>query len=144
MLGKTKDSGKRQAPIYSMTGRSKTGSFHEDLQKTPGPGTYDITEPSIYKDKAALYSMTSRNVMPGDTTQKPGPGAHSPEKVSTMFQQGLACHIRFCDCSNARHYVRSFAMDAKHRSTVCIYFAVFCKIVGERFSVLPLPFFIWQ
>lgn len=26
--------------------------------------------------------MTSRNVMPGDTTKKPGPGAHSPETVS--------------------------------------------------------------
>lgn len=26
--------------------------------------------------------MTSRNVMPGDTTKKPGPGAHSPENVS--------------------------------------------------------------
>ena len=28
--------------------------------------------------------MTSRNVMPGDTTQKPGPGAHSPENVSPV------------------------------------------------------------
>ena len=26
--------------------------------------------------------MTGRNLQPGDTTQKPGPGAHSPEKVS--------------------------------------------------------------
>lgn len=51
------------------------------MQRTPGPGTYDTTTPQTYKDKAPLYSMTSRNPMPGDGTQKPGPGAHSPEKV---------------------------------------------------------------
>ena len=26
--------------------------------------------------------MLGRNVMPGDTTQKPGPGAYSPERVN--------------------------------------------------------------
>lgn len=83
MLGTTKESGKPQAPIFSMSGRQKQGGFHEDLAKTPGPGTYDTADPSIYKDKAPLYSMTSRNVMPGDTTRKPGPGAHSPETVWT-------------------------------------------------------------
>lgn len=57
---------------------------YSELQ-TPGPGTYNTTEPSLYKDKAPHYSMTSRNVMPGDTTQKPGPGAHSPENVSTIY-----------------------------------------------------------
>jgi hypothetical protein len=33
MLGKTVQGGKKQAPSYTITGRSKTGSFHEDLQK---------------------------------------------------------------------------------------------------------------
>lgn len=33
MVGHTKQSGKKQAPIYSLTGRSKIGSFHEDLKK---------------------------------------------------------------------------------------------------------------
>ncbi|XP_063301558.1 ciliary microtubule associated protein 1B [Pelobates fuscus] len=69
------------APNYSMTGRSKFGSFHEDLQKTPGPGTYRVVDPITYKYKPPQYSMTGRNSMPGDTTQKPGPGAHSPERV---------------------------------------------------------------
>lgn len=81
MIGKTAQSSKVQAPCYSLTGRSQVGAFCEDLAKTPGPGTYNTTEPSIYKDKSPHYSMTSRNVMPGDTTQKPGPGAHSPENV---------------------------------------------------------------
>lgn len=33
MLGPTIQSGKRQAPCYSLTGRSKIGGFHEDMQK---------------------------------------------------------------------------------------------------------------
>lgn len=32
--------------------------------------------------EAPHYSMLGRNVMPGDSTLKPGPGAHSPERVS--------------------------------------------------------------
>lgn len=38
MLGKTVQSMKKQAPMFSMTGRSKRGGFDEDLQRTPGPG----------------------------------------------------------------------------------------------------------
>jgi hypothetical protein len=79
MLGKTVRSEKHSAPIYSLTSRSKIGGFHEDLQKTPGPGNYSVTEPATYKDKAPVYSLTGRNVMPGDSTQKPGPGAYKPE-----------------------------------------------------------------
>lgn len=33
MMGKTNTSGHKQAPIFSMKGRSKIGSFHEDLAK---------------------------------------------------------------------------------------------------------------
>ncbi|KAK2169521.1 hypothetical protein LSH36_9g12036 [Paralvinella palmiformis] len=81
MLGRTIQSQKRQAPCYSLTGRSKTGSFHEDLQKTPGPGAYRTVSPDHYRSRQPQYSLTGRNTMPGDSTQKPGPGAHSPEKV---------------------------------------------------------------
>lgn len=82
MLGKCVMSSKRTAPIYSMTGRQPIGGFSQDYSNSPGPGTYDTTEPTITKNKGPLYSMTSRNRMPGDTTQKPGPGAHQPEKVN--------------------------------------------------------------
>ena len=51
------------------------------LLQTPGPGAYHVTDPNLYKNKTPHYSMTSRNPMPGDSTQKPGPGAHSPERV---------------------------------------------------------------
>ena len=55
--------------------------FFLDLKKTPGPGTYNTTDPSVYRFRQHVYSMTGRNLQPGDSTQKPGPGAHSPEKV---------------------------------------------------------------
>ncbi|XP_071792116.1 ciliary microtubule associated protein 1A-like [Asterias amurensis] len=76
-----KSSAVNSAPNYSMTGRSKIGAVDEDLSKTPGPGTYRVVEPSIYKKRDPLYSMTGRNTMPSDSTQKPGPGGHCPEKV---------------------------------------------------------------
>uniref|UniRef100_A0A1I8ISE8 Outer dense fiber protein 3-like n=1 Tax=Macrostomum lignano TaxID=282301 RepID=A0A1I8ISE8_9PLAT len=79
MMGKTLRSEKKSAPAASLTGRSKIGGFHEDLQKTPGPGAYSVTSPGKYKNSPPAYSMTSRNAMPGDSTTKPGPGAHSPE-----------------------------------------------------------------
>jgi hypothetical protein len=82
MLGKTIVSDKRQAPSYSIYGRSKVGGFHEDYAKTPGPGTYQAISPNQYKRKQPQFSLTGRNMMPGDPTQKPGPGAHCPELVS--------------------------------------------------------------
>ncbi|XP_046578875.1 outer dense fiber protein 3-like isoform X2 [Haliotis rubra] len=80
-LGRTIEGGKKQAPVYSLRGRQKIGSFHEDLQKTPGPGNYKVTDPNRYKRAAPGYSMTSRSQLPGDTTTKPGPGTHHPELV---------------------------------------------------------------
>lgn len=81
LLGRSFEGDKYQAPSYSLYGRSKTGGFDEDLQKTPGPGTYPTTDPNSYKHRDPLFSLTSRHVPPGDATKKPGPGAHSPEKV---------------------------------------------------------------
>ena len=43
MLGKTVQSMKKQAPMFTITGRSKHGGFDEDLQRTPGPGKYLIS-----------------------------------------------------------------------------------------------------
>ncbi|XP_054774984.1 ciliary microtubule associated protein 1A-like [Lytechinus pictus] len=73
---------KPSGPRYSLRDRPKVGSFAEDLQKTPGPGSHDVVEPSLYKHKSPSYSMIGRNQMPSDSTRKPGPGAHSPEKVT--------------------------------------------------------------
>lgn len=51
--------------------------------KSPGL-VYKVVDPSIYRAKAPQYSMTGRNFPPDDTTRKPGPGAHYPEKVLVM------------------------------------------------------------
>ncbi|XP_040199101.1 outer dense fiber protein 3-like [Rana temporaria] len=100
---------KSSAPNFSMIGRSKIGSFHEDLQKTPGPGTYRTVEPSTYKYKPPKYSMTARNSLPGDTTQKPGPGAHSPEKVHLSQRQAP----RFSFGMRHSEYVTPLIVDVK-------------------------------
>jgi len=89
------------APAYSMTARVTVGSFHEDLRKTPGPGTYKPVDPSILKTRGPSYSIIGRNVMPTDSTKKPGPGAHSPEEVvlnkmqSPKFSFGVS-HSEYC------------------------------------------------
>ncbi|XP_062510753.1 ciliary microtubule associated protein 1A-like [Corticium candelabrum] len=72
---------KTSVPSYSLTGRSKIGSFHQDTKKTPGPGTYNAANPNVYKFRNPLYSISARNALPSDSTRKPGPGAHYPEKV---------------------------------------------------------------
>ncbi|XP_065906296.1 ciliary microtubule associated protein 1A-like [Dysidea avara] len=72
---------KKSSASYSMTSRLANGGFSEDLSKTPGPGQYDHTNPNIYVRKAPFYSMLGRSYIPGDSTQKPGPGAHYPERV---------------------------------------------------------------
>ncbi|XP_026107434.1 outer dense fiber protein 3-B-like [Carassius auratus] len=73
---------KASAPNVSFCSRSVIGSFHEDLRKTPGPGTYQVVDSCVYKHKSPEYSITGRNFTPGDFTKKPGPGAHHPEKVT--------------------------------------------------------------
>jgi len=48
-----------------MTARSKTGSFAEDLAKTPGPGHYRILDPNVVKRRGPAYSILGRSYMPG-------------------------------------------------------------------------------
>ena len=51
------------------------------LSQTPGPGTYVVVSPQVCGQRSHTYSLLGRNFLPNDTTQKPGPGAHHPEKV---------------------------------------------------------------
>jgi len=59
------------------------------LLQTPGPGTYTVVHPNVYKQKSPFYSITGRNPLPTDSTLKPGPGAHSPEKVGKDLYYNL-------------------------------------------------------
>ncbi|XP_041795621.1 outer dense fiber protein 3-B [Chelmon rostratus] len=70
------------APSYLICGRRKTGSFLEDLQKTPGPAAYKVVDPCIYSQKPPQCSMIGRNYPPSKTTETPGPAAYYPEKVT--------------------------------------------------------------
>ncbi|XP_033750391.1 outer dense fiber protein 3-like [Pecten maximus] len=81
-----KQPNKPAPPAYFMSSRQNIGSYLEDLAKAPGPGQYNGTHPDSYMVKAPLYSMRSRSYMPGDNTKKPGPGQHSPERVSINKQ----------------------------------------------------------
>ncbi|XP_025030969.1 outer dense fiber protein 3B [Python bivittatus] len=87
--------GKSSAPNYSIFGRSAIGSFYEDLSRTPGPCNYRVVDPSIYKNRPPHYSILARNMLPGDNTTIPGPGAYSPEKHAQL--RGLTFGIRHSD-----------------------------------------------
>ncbi|KAI4530324.1 hypothetical protein MJG53_017126 [Ovis ammon polii x Ovis aries] len=86
------------APSHSISARTKT--FRVDStpgpqqprwpmadwvggpDRTPGPAAYHQTDVQVTKFKAPQYTMAARVEPPGDKTLKPGPGAHSPEKVT--------------------------------------------------------------
>ncbi|KAM8820192.1 ciliary microtubule associated protein 1B [Eudromia elegans] len=87
--------GKSSAPNFSMLGRSAVGSFYADLCKTPGPCNYRVVDANVYKRRAPQYSMLARNLLPGDNTRKPGPGAYSPEKRGQP--RGITFGIRHSD-----------------------------------------------
>ena len=48
-----------------MAARAYTGSFSEDLAKTPGPGRYNAVRPDLFTRKSPAYSMLGRSYMPG-------------------------------------------------------------------------------
>lgn len=93
LVGPTRDSLHKSSPSYSM------GIKGEDMwggmgKHSPGPGKYNLTEADVYKTKSPSYTLSSRTNIPGDRTQKPGPGAHSPEKVSTPNAAAYSFGIR--------------------------------------------------
>ncbi|XP_023653808.2 outer dense fiber protein 3-like protein 2a [Paramormyrops kingsleyae] len=66
---------------YSVAGRCRSGGASEDFARTPGPGRYNSTDPSVYLPRQPAYSMLGRHSSPGNTAQRPGPGTYSPERV---------------------------------------------------------------
>jgi len=76
-----KSSQHKSSYAYTMRPKTDYNGFSTDLSKTPGAGTYAIADPNTTKRKSASYTMKGRSYMPGDSTQKPGPGAHRPEDV---------------------------------------------------------------
>ncbi|XP_030587325.1 ciliary microtubule associated protein 1B [Archocentrus centrarchus] len=83
----TKTAVASSAPSFSISGRCKTGTFYEDLKKTPGPAAYKAVDPCISGRKPPQFSMTGRNFTPSEATGKPGPGAYYPEQVNLTKTQ---------------------------------------------------------
>uniref|UniRef100_G1QAS2 Ciliary microtubule associated protein 1B n=1 Tax=Myotis lucifugus TaxID=59463 RepID=G1QAS2_MYOLU len=80
-------------PLY---GRNVVGSFFEDpQQETPGPGTYHVVNPGIYKSRAPQFTMQPRTALPQDNSQNPGPAAYSVDQYRKPG--GLSFGIRHSD-----------------------------------------------
>lgn len=76
-MGVSKEGPIRSAPAFSMAGREKPRSITAVI--LPGPGAYD-GEYTAIKYKPPMYTMRGKFKIPMD--DKPGPGAHCPEKVN--------------------------------------------------------------
>ncbi|XP_063003417.1 protein CIMAP1D [Elgaria multicarinata webbii] len=73
---------KSSSPSFTISGWNARGSYAEDLCRTPGPGRYNTTDPGIYLCRPPAFSMLGRLKPPAAIFHTPGPGAHSPEKVT--------------------------------------------------------------
>nr|XP_054586082.1 outer dense fiber protein 3-like protein 2b [Nothobranchius furzeri] len=66
---------------YTMSGSFSRGGPSVDLTKTPGPCSYNSTDPSVYLPRQPAFSMLGRHSLPKDDTKNPGPGTYNAEKV---------------------------------------------------------------
>lgn len=80
VLGTSKEGNMRQAPAFTISGRTKEPV--DERVKVPGPGSYNEANLEQYKStKSPCYSISSRHAVISDSTKIPGPGVYSPEKV---------------------------------------------------------------
>ncbi|GIZ02225.1 outer dense fiber protein 3 [Caerostris extrusa] len=80
-----------QAPKYTMGG--KDGDIW-GTNKNPGPGSYNVAETDIIKQKSPAYTMSQKTNIPSDKSKKPGPGTHSPEKVVMQHSPSFSFGIK--------------------------------------------------
>ncbi|KAJ8277262.1 hypothetical protein GJAV_G00073270 [Gymnothorax javanicus] len=73
---------KPASACYTIAGRCRSGGAPGRSFKTPGPGRYDCTDPSVYLPRQPAFSMLGRHSVPIDSHPKPGPGSHHPERVT--------------------------------------------------------------
>lgn len=83
VLGNCPEGTKKKAPAYTISGRGK--DLLDVHAAIPGPGKYESPSMNMFRKKAPSYSLSVRTQLPSDDTKKPGPGAHSPEKVSLSY-----------------------------------------------------------
>ena len=92
---------RKSCPAWSLRGRSDLGSFNYHSLKagTPGPASYGIVKPSVYKRQtSAGFTIPGRGNQREYSTIKdnPGPGCYNTGDVGTTSSQrrGLSMGIR--------------------------------------------------
>lgn len=93
---------KLSSACYSMGRKLTLGDFATDYAKTPGPARYETVSADVTQPRKPSYSMQARQYMPGDSTQKPGPGAHCPER-----------------CMATQRHAPSFSLGIRHSEFIC-------------------------
>lgn len=88
-----RDSKRKGGPSYSMSARLSLGSFSEDLARTPGPARYGAPSNDSFLKRNPQYTLQGRSKLPTDKTRKPGPGSHSPEKVTATRRSAPSFHF---------------------------------------------------
>lgn len=90
---KVVQSNTKSSRAFGFNSKTKKGGYDEDLKQTPGPCAYGLHDDNKTMKRAPAASMSTRTYIPGDPTQKPGPGAHSPEKVTINKPRSQAAAI---------------------------------------------------
>merc|ERR1711894_322831 len=72
---------KSSAPCYGVKSRPVVGGFSEDLQKTPGPGTYPTTDPNVQIKATSLYNDGQERGSRGHHDQTRSRGTQARERV---------------------------------------------------------------
>ncbi|XP_063145371.1 protein CIMAP1D [Candoia aspera] len=95
-------------PARAISGRNAKASASKDPCQTPGPGSYNTPAPGISLCHPPAFSMLRRLQRPTRGFQSPGPGSHSPEKV-TVHRAGAPSYS-----FGVRHseYLMPFIADA--------------------------------
>ena len=78
MLG-SKVPHKMSSASYSISPRIE---YKFDKTQNPSAAHYNVVNLNQYKSRAPAYFLGKRIFVPGDSTEKPGPGAHHSEKVT--------------------------------------------------------------
>ncbi|KAM3852543.1 protein CIMAP1D [Vipera latastei] len=92
----------------AISGRNAKGSASKGPCQTPGPANYNSQAPALCFCRPPAFSMLKRLQKPPRAFQTPGPGAHSPEKVSVHKTRGPSYSL------GVRHseYLMPFIADA--------------------------------
>ena len=91
---------KAASPAYSIAGRRISGSFHDDLHKSPGPAAYNTVDITITRAKSPLCVIGVRHYGPIDRTRKPGPATYQAEQVTVVHKDAPAYSfgVRHSEC----------------------------------------------